>query len=291
MKRIIVAIVFIGLMISTTSLNICGIETIEDHEENLFNDLAQLLAFEGITARQILEKLPYIENLDEIILDTEENLRNELIQEINEIESSYETMASSAQSAPVGNGDIEYWGVLIGVDFTQDYICDPFELEAELMTDILPVSNHWKENHIITLTGEDVSLANVILSLLLLDLMEDENDVIFIFYSGHGYYLNYDLPPFDENDNKDEYITTYYTGTRPFSIITDDLLNYLLNRLESNKISVLIDSCSLANLLSTSIRFPSTSLLSFLICSSKSLPSPSSTIFLDIKLQLFIIFV
>jgi len=84
--------------------------------------------------------------------------------------------------------------------------------------------------------------------------MDDGDDVCLIYYAGHGNYMHLkvkklgvdipiDLPPFDEDDRCDEYLTTYWTGKNPFAIITDDLFNRLLDRLDAKGVAVILGSC------------------------------------------------
>ena len=246
MKKIIVSIIVISFLISSTPLSIGGVGNVEEQEVTLFDDLEQLLTFEGITAREILESLSFIEESDEIILDSDENLKREISQDLKFVEESYEIMKSGIPAQPTGNGDTEYWAVLIGADcsvlFRNPWPFS-FDVQVDQMARLLPVSYHWQEEHIKVLKNEEVNLANIILALLWLDLKDDGNDVTLVYYTAHGGRLKFDLKPKDEDDRRDEFLSTYYTMVNPFSKVTDDLFNYLLNRLDSKVIAVLIDSC------------------------------------------------
>jgi len=156
-----------------------------------------------------------------------------------------------------GDGKTEYWAVLIGVDCYRplNYVFTlPVEKDVEYMYKTLLVSDHWQEDHIKIILDKNATRYNIVKALRWLDRMDDGDDISLIYYTGHGYYLNWkskllnttipiDLPPFDEKDRCDEYLTTYLTMKNPFAIITDDLLNRLLNRLDSKGVAVILDSC------------------------------------------------
>lgn len=226
-------------------------------EEALIVELEKFFEFEGITPEQIKESLPLVDDSKEQLLDIEDNSEEPLLPEIEDIEEALDLMmGSSTPVNPVGSGDTEYWAVLIGADFNWYYnhFIMRFDKNVECMYNLLLASNHWQANHIKVLKNEDVTVANIVGALLWLDMMDDDNDISLVYYTAHGAQLRIknkklgidlpiDLPPVDEEDGCDEFITTHWTGRNPFSIITDDLLNYLLNRLDSQGIAVLIDAC------------------------------------------------
>ena len=245
MKKIIVLIIVIGFIVSATPM-VTSNETDRNPKRDLFSEIEKLLAFEGTTAREILDSMPFVDNPNEIALDSEENLRLELSQEIQNIETSYEIMKNSIPITPSGDGETKYWAVMIGTDCTEctgNRFLAPFYNNVDCMYNTLLVSEHWKKDHILVLKNEDATLINIIVALLWLDLMEDNNDVSLVYYAAHGGQMNYDLIPHDEDDGKDEYLTTYWTGINPFAIITDDLLTFLLNRLDSQGAALIIDAC------------------------------------------------
>ena len=144
-----------------------------------------------------------------------------------------------------GDGVTEYWGVLIGVEYKwfMDVLQIQFWMNVDRMYDLLLVSDLWQEDHIIKLTNEDASLVNIIAAFEWLDDMDDGDDFCFIYYTAHGFNLSVDLPPFDEEDGRDEFLTTYWTGFNPFAVITDDYFNALLSDLDASGVAVLLDAC------------------------------------------------
>ena len=226
-------------------------------EDALIVELEKFFEFKEITPEQIIESLPLVDDFKEELLEKKDNSGKTFLPPIQDIKESLEDMMSgSSFLSPAGNGNIEYWAVLIGADLNwyYDYFTIPFDENVKCMYNLLLASNHWEADHIKVLTNEDVTVANIVGALLWLDIMDDENDISFVYYTAHGSQLRIkneklginkpiDLPPIDEEDECDEYLTTHWTGKNPFRIITDDLLNYLLNRLDSQGIAVLIDAC------------------------------------------------
>lgn len=85
-----------------------------------------------------------------------------------------------------------------------------------------------------------------------LDPLEDESTQVLFFFSGHGMYAPDDNPP-EEADGLDEFIVPFdieclHCGTPqviwlPETAVRDDELDQWLNELESQHITVIIDSC------------------------------------------------
>jgi len=154
-----------------------------------------------------------------------------------------------------GDGETEYWAVLIGVDYAWDEEFEthfPFDEDAEGMYKILLVSDHWhwQEDHIKVLTNEEATWIKIIDALLWLDSKDDEDDISLVYYTAHGgsfhnfgIFGDIDFPPKDEEDGYDEFLSTYWTAKRLFAPMTDDLFNFLLDRLDSEGVAVIIESC------------------------------------------------
>lgn len=150
------------------------------------------------------------------------------------------------------DNETEYWGLLIAVG---EYYNHPDEnrpsmLQAieELRTTLLS-SEKWDADHIKTIKAEEATMINIIRGFFWLDRMEDRNDISLVWISTHGFPLEdqngkgLDLPPFDEEDGCDEALVTYYGFEYTLAAIWDDLLNFLLNRLESEGVCLMVDSC------------------------------------------------
>jgi len=247
MKKIIVSMIAVGLLLSAAPLGNGREESVKIREDPLFNELEEFLEFEGITPEQIKESLSLVDGPKEQLLAMEDDSEEFLLPVRGDIKKALDFMMNgSTPTSPVSNGDTEYWAVLIGVDYTE-YIGNVFSLpvdeNAECMYKTLLTSDHWQADHIKVLTNDDATLTNIIAALLWLDLMDDGDDISLVYYAAHGYQLGFDLPPVDEEDEKDEILTTWKTGKNPLAVITDDLLTYLLDRLDSQGVAVIIDSC------------------------------------------------
>ena len=153
--------------------------------------------------------------------------------------------------------DTEYWALIVavGVYANNPSMDRPSMLrEADSLEKMLSVSQRWK-GHIKVIKGENATMLNIINGFRWLDEMEDENDICLVYLTTHGFPILFDLPPFDEEDGMDEALATYRGFlpfpnpwsweplANPFAIITDDEINFFLNRLESKGVGVIVDSC------------------------------------------------
>lgn len=143
------------------------------------------------------------------------------------------------------NDDTEYWAVLIGAGIYDSHSDEnrPSMLRAaDEMHDLLLQSDYWQEDHIKVLKGKECTAVNIVEALRWLDEKDDENDISLVYITTHGF-KGPDIPPFDESDGKDEYLATYWGFEYPVTCIWDDELNFLLSRLDSKGVAVIIDSC------------------------------------------------
>ena len=113
------------------------------------------------------------------------------------------------------NEDTEYWGLLIGVNEYYNYPEDSFiemKLVVERLYNTLICSDFWEEDHIKIITGKNATRKNIIDAFKWLEINDDEDDICFIFYGGHGIISLELFPPFDEDDRYDGYLSTYWTS-------------------------------------------------------------------------------
>ena len=140
----------------------------------------------------------------------------------------------------------EYWALLVAVGV---YAGHPDQdrpsmlRDVENLHDMLLVSEHWKEDHISCIIGENATVRNIIKGLRWLDKMDDKDDFSLVYITTHGYPLRFDIPPFDEDDRRDEALISYKGFKHPWKIIWDDLLNLLLSLLNSKGVCVIVDTC------------------------------------------------
>ena len=153
---------------------------------------------------------------------------------------------------PIGiyGSNLDYWALIVGVGV---YAKHPEQnisshLDAEAMYNSLISSEHWQEDHIRLITCENATKTNITKGFRWLDEMEDKDDVSVIYISTHGGQLSLfgmplDLPPFDETDHCDEVLATYNSFANPLTYLRDDELKFLVDKLESQGICIIIDSC------------------------------------------------
>ena len=182
--------------------------------------------------------------------------------EFTEINSSKEeldeSIISDEKTSAISNDDSDYYALLIAVGVyanNPDMDRPSMFVEVENIYETLVVSDHWHEQNIKVITGENATLLNMFQGFRWLDEMEDENDICLVYLTTHGFPILWDLPPFDEEDGMDEALACYRGFlplpnpwsweplANPFGIITDDMINYFLNRLETQGLCVIVDSC------------------------------------------------
>lgn len=126
----------------------------------------------------------------------------------------------------------EGWAVMIGITEYQyiDSTLSGADNAKALCDTLAPI---WGRDHIKVLVNEEATKANIQAAICdWLEPLEDENDVVFLFFSGHGSYAyGHSICPYD---------TLPGSGA---SHIRDHELNSWLNNLESQAVIVILDSC------------------------------------------------
>lgn len=142
--------------------------------------------------------------------------------------------------------DTEYWALLVAVAVYADNPEENRPLmfeEVDDFYDLLIESPWWSEDHIKVIKGEEATPRGIVQGLKWLDRMEDSDDISVVYITTHGFPLDVDLPPADEEDGFDEALMSYWGFAYPNMFIWDDELNFLLNRLESQGVCLIVDSC------------------------------------------------
>ncbi len=169
-----------------------------------------------------------------------------------------DVISDDGQSAIGDSNDADYWALLVAVGVyanNPDMDRPSMLVEVENLYNTLLVSEHWKEDHIKVIKAENATVLNILRGFKWLDKMEDENDRCLVYLTTHGFPILWDLPPLDEEDGMDEALAAYRGFlplpnpwsweplANPFAIITDDMINNNLNKLECEGLCVIVDSC------------------------------------------------
>jgi len=153
---------------------------------------------------------------------------------------------SAVKNLNIENQASEYWALLVAVGVYADNPEQnrPLMLEeVDDLYDLLLESNVWSADHIKVIKGPDATATNIISGFRWLDKMEDEQDISLVFITTHGSPVGYDFPPKDEEDGTDEILSTYWGFAYNIGFLWDDEINFLLNRLESKGVCLIVDSC------------------------------------------------
>ncbi|RLF51120.1 MAG: hypothetical protein DRN11_03330, partial [Thermoplasmata archaeon] len=152
----------------------------------------------------------------------------------------------------------QYWALLVAVGV---YAYNPDMDRPSMLRAIddfyntLLVSPFWNESHIKVIKGANATVANIMAGFSWLAKNANENDICLIYLTTHGFPIIFDLPPRDEADGMDEALAAYRGFlplpnpfsweplANPFGIITDDEINFMLNRIHAKGIAMIVDSC------------------------------------------------
>jgi len=156
-----------------------------------------------------------------------------------------------------GNGT-QYWALIVAVGI---YANNPDMNRPSMLTaadnlyKTLLVSPWWNSSHIKVIKGENATVLNIMAGFKWLSDNANENDICLIYLTTHGFPIIFDFPPRDEIDGMDEALAAYRGFlpfpspwsweplANPFGIITDDEINFMLNRINAKGICMIVDSC------------------------------------------------
>lgn len=150
--------------------------------------------------------------------------------------------------ADIGASSGESWAIIVGVS---DYLysdilflpdlqyCD--DNARDLYNLIAP---SWGESHVKLLIDAETNKTDIHDAIFnWLAPVEDADDTVFFFFSGHGGNGS-DVAPTDETDGLDEYICSHDSLTSSWANdIRDDELDAWLSILDSGKVVVVLDAC------------------------------------------------
>ncbi len=161
-------------------------------------------------------------------------VKNNTFSDENDISQSIKTL---------GDGVTNYWALIVGVnEYAEAYNNERTIETVNELKGALVKSPTWSEDNIKIITGKNATVRNIIKGMRWLDSNEDADDICFLYIDAVGYRANFDFPPRDEADGRDEVLITYWGMSLLYANILDDTLNFFLNRLESKGTAIIIDS-------------------------------------------------
>jgi hypothetical protein len=153
--------------------------------------------------------------------------------------------SSSTDPFVVTSNERDNWAITVGVSDYQDNEIEDLPYADDGAIELCnKLKEIWPEDHVKLLVDENATKSNIESAIKdWLAPKETAESVLLFFFSGHGG-TGPDVAPYDETDGEDEYICPYDTATGDYdSIILDDTLDTWLDSLDSNHISVFLDSC------------------------------------------------
>ncbi|MFO8132509.1 MAG: caspase family protein [Thermoplasmatota archaeon] len=194
-----------------------------------------LLALLTVTGLSTFISSNYKMEAVNVTIDTVEQPRN------STIDVAYPDDGISLKTVG-GDGNTKYWAVIATAGANAHQVILSTR-DAEQLYDIL-VAHNWEENNIKLLIEEEATRGAVMNTFQWLNESgEDADDVIFFFFSFHGFHME-DKPPFDEPDGQDGFLAPFGFDFETWeNAILDDELAAEFNKLKSKNIFAIIHSC------------------------------------------------
>jgi hypothetical protein len=102
------------------------------------------------------------------------------------------TERSSDKVSFIGDGEMEYWAVIIGIgDYNDSRHNIP--LNKACIYDALSTAKNWDKNHIVLLVDENATRSDILSSLDWLRKNANPDDIILFSYQGHGYEVSHNV--------------------------------------------------------------------------------------------------
>lgn len=152
------------------------------------------------------------------------------------------TLTISQPIPAIAETEGQRWALLIGIsDYAPSGPGGPdlnyADDDANDMYQVLTTEHGWKKENIIKVIDSTATKTGIQNAIDEFANKINPNDLFLLFFAGHGSYIS-DQDPIDEADGFDEYLLTH-----DLERILDDELVTMLEKIESNKIVVIIDAC------------------------------------------------
>lgn len=147
----------------------------------------------------------------------------------------------------------QHWALLfaVGVYLNSPDNDRPEMLQAcdDLHNTLLGSPSYWQPANIHTVKGSQCTLQNLLRELQWLKQNSRSEDYVLVYLTTHGSQLKtkqglpLDIPPKDEADGSDEILVMYNGFSQWYGFIWDDLLNFMLSRIQCKGLCLIVDSC------------------------------------------------
>jgi len=139
------------------------------------------------------------------------------------------------------NGDVHYWGVIIGLFEYKNGAQLPSSAVNKMFNAMLS-SKNWNKDNLRFITNEKATKEGIRSAIKWLASVSDENDFVFFYYNGHCSQFPDDNG--DEKDGKDEALIPYeYNSSKENPIIRDDELGQWLDEIKAKGLCLAFDTC------------------------------------------------
>lgn len=169
------------------------------------------------------------------------------------IAGPYAVKAQKKMNANLKPTQSHHWALLfaVGVYLNAPDKDRPEMLQAcdDLYNTLLASPDYWQPANIHTVKGSQATLQNLLRELQWLKQVSTSEDYVLVYITTHGSQLRnkqglpIDLPPKDESDGADEILIMYNGFYQWYGFIWDDLLNYMLSRIQCKGLCLIVDSC------------------------------------------------
>lgn len=153
------------------------------------------------------------------------------------VDDDWGGIAEASLDISVSEQTRKYYALIVGIaDYYQNPLNYTDDDAWDFANQLLQSPSMWDADNIILLLNREATTVNFIAGLNAISAVSTPNDVLVIFYSGHGSRWS-DTAPFDEADGFDEALCFLDYD------MTDDWLASLLRNVPVGQLLVLVDAC------------------------------------------------
>jgi hypothetical protein len=165
----------------------------------------------------------------------------------------YVTQVSKQMHTPAKPTQAQHYALIfaVGTYLNRPDMDRPEMLDAadNLYSTLVDSPSYWQPANIHVVKAEAATLNNLLYQLNWLKKVSTSEDYVLVYLTTHGGHLHnfngnlLDLPPKDETDGSDEILIMYNGFVQWYGFIWDDLLNFMLSRIQCKGLCLVVDSC------------------------------------------------